>query len=149
MPAPAGAAAGTGGVKTKAVEGPDAESIDWRATRSVIARRISSAVWNRSPGIFAIALRTRASRSGGIPASGARALGAGGVYDPVWGTRLADMPVGYEMMVLGQGDRYLYTFDPDTQQLHVMSVIPEPGTGLALLVGGLFVCRRRRHLIRQ
>jgi hypothetical protein len=71
------------------------------------------------------------------------AFGATGVYDPAWGTHLQDMPVGYDMMVLGENERYLYTFDPVSQRLHVMSVIPEPGTLGLLVVGGAMVTRRR------
>ncbi len=72
------------------------------------------------------------------------AFGADGIYDPVWGTRLGDMPAGYPMMDLGEGGSYLYTFDTSTQQLHVMVVAPEPATLATALVGVLLACARRR-----
>ena len=76
------------------------------------------------------------------------AFGTNWVYDPTWGNRLQDMPVAFNMMALGENERYLYAFDRDTQSLHVMSVIPEPST-LALLtmgaVGSLTCARRRRR----
>jgi len=56
------------------------------------------------------------------------AFGVGGVYDPVWGDRLQDMPAGYSIMALGESEQYLYTFDRSTQQLHVMKIVPEPST---------------------
>lgn len=72
------------------------------------------------------------------------AFGAGGVYDPVWGDRLQDMPVSNDMMVLGEDERYLYSFDTGTQQLHVMRVVPEPSTLALLTLGGCLVPRRRK-----
>ncbi|UCG15947.1 MAG: hypothetical protein JSV19_11700 [Phycisphaerales bacterium] len=71
-------------------------------------------------------------------------FGTGGVYDPVWGSKLQDMPVGYDMMSLGENDRYLYTFDQSSQRLHVMSVIPEPAMLTLLGLGGLLLIRRSR-----
>lgn len=76
------------------------------------------------------------------------AFGAGGVYDPVWGDRLQDMPAGSNMMALGEYERYLYAFDRGTQQLHVMSIVPEPSTLVALLslaVTGLTLLVWRRQ----
>jgi len=80
------------------------------------------------------------------------AFGVSGVYDPVWGSRLQDVPAGSRMMALGEQERYLYTFDRNTQQLHVMSVVPEPSTLVALLsltLTGLTIygCRRRKRLV--
>ncbi len=72
------------------------------------------------------------------------AFGVNGVYDPLWGTKLQDLPFGTNMMALGENEHYLYCFDTSTQKLHVMSVIPEPGTLLLLGLGGVGVVRRRR-----
>jgi hypothetical protein len=74
----------------------------------------------------------------------ALAFGVNGVYDPAWGTHLQDMPIGFEMMALGENEHFLYTFDPGTQRLHVMSVIPEPGVLWVLTLGSLAVVGRRR-----
>ena len=77
------------------------------------------------------------------------AFGVGGVYDPVWGTPLEDMPVHFSMMTIGEGDRYLYAFDPGSQQLHVMYVVPEPAALSLLALGGLVLLGRRRGCVPQ
>ncbi len=74
------------------------------------------------------------------------AFGAGGVYDPVWGNRLQDMPVGSNTMALGENDRYLYAFDRGVQRLHVMSVVPEPAALSLVGLGSLLLLRHRRRL---
>jgi len=74
----------------------------------------------------------------------ALAFGVNGVYDPVWGTRLEDMPVHFSMMTIGEGDRYLYAFDTGSQRLHVMYVVPEPAALSLLALGTLALLRRKR-----
>jgi len=54
------------------------------------------------------------------------AIGLDSVYDPAWGTNLQAMPVSNNMMVFGEGEQYLYSFDTSTEQLHVMTVGPKP-----------------------
>lgn len=73
------------------------------------------------------------------------AFGMNHIYDPAWGTRLDSLPVNFRMMAIGDHDQYLYAFDPDLQELHIMSVVPEPMTWSLLLAGGLAVLRRGRR----
>ena len=71
------------------------------------------------------------------------AFGVSRVYDPKLGTALEDMPVHFSMMTIGEGDGYLYAFDPALEKLHVMRVIPEPATLALLGLGAAGLLRRR------
>jgi len=73
------------------------------------------------------------------------AFGTDGIYDPVFGGRLGDMPVQSTMMTIGENDRFLYAFDTDLQQLHVMEIVPEPVSVLILAAGTLAYAARRRR----
>lgn len=72
------------------------------------------------------------------------AFGVNGVYDPASGATLGTLPVHYQMMTMGDKDRYLYAFDTSNQRLHVMRIVPEP-TSLGLWVLGAWGLARRRR----
>ena len=73
------------------------------------------------------------------------AFGKNFVYDPTWGTKLQTMPVSFDMMAIGNYDHYLYSFDPGTQKLYVMRVIPEPISAMLLAAGTLLLRRKRQN----
>lgn len=78
------------------------------------------------------------------------AFGVNGVYDPLFGGLLAPMPTNarFPMMVIGNADRTLYTFDEQTQRLHVLT-IPEPGAvALIAIAVPLVLVRRRSTTVR-
>jgi hypothetical protein len=73
------------------------------------------------------------------------AFGTNFVYDPTWGTKLQSMPVSFNMMTIGDYDHYLYSFDPGTQKLHVMYVVPEPMSAIFLVFGTILLRRKRQN----